>query len=166
MAGLLVLGPILLKVFWLDPHRNSHRQFVWDQVAAWVFWVAANLLLSWYFAFLVNLIPVVAKEAVEIVWGEVSESTKTRLELYASAKDAIKPMLYGATAYASWVIIFDSIYNLYDTRDESLSRASYTPRAYQAVQFVFFLLLVLSAEKMLKHMIGMFYVGDLLISVT
>jgi hypothetical protein len=143
-----------LRVFWLNRNNTASREFIWEQIAAWVFWAAANLILSWYFAFLVNIIPIIIKDILAIVWGDVSETMKSRLELYASAKDAIKPILYGATAYASWIIIFDTIYNLYDSRDGSASRATYAPRAYQAVQFVFFLTLVLSVEKIIKHMIG------------
>ncbi|KZS97573.1 hypothetical protein SISNIDRAFT_405172 [Sistotremastrum niveocremeum HHB9708] len=154
LAGLLVAAPILLKFLWLDKHDSENNHFIWEQVCAWVFWVAANLILSWYFAFLVDIFPVLAKLIVQIVWGEVSEMIKSRLEFYHSAKNSLKPMIYGATAWASWVIIFDSIYHLYDHANEDDSRARYTPRAFQVVEFLFFVMLILSAEKMLSHLIA------------
>lgn len=144
-----------MKFLWLDKHDSENNHFIWEQVCAWVFWVAANLILSWYFAFLVDIFPVLAKLIVQIVWGEVSEMIKSRLEFYHSAKNSLKPMIYGATAWASWVIIFDSIYHLYDHANEDDSRARYTPRAFQVVEFLFFVMLILSAEKMLSHLIGM-----------
>jgi hypothetical protein len=154
LTGLLVTAPILLKVFWLDPQWSEHRHFVWEQVTAWVVWAAANIMLSWYFAFFVDIAPIIASSVVEVVWGELSEYVKSRVQLYNSAKHAIKPMLYGGTGLASWVIIFHNIYGLYDPSNESASRASYAPRAFQVVKFLFFVMLVLSFEKGLKHMIG------------
>jgi hypothetical protein len=78
------------------------------------------------------------------------------LELYDAAKGTLKPMLYGASGWLSWVIIFHGIYGLYDVHDESQSKLQYLNRVYQAVQFFFFFCLVFSIEKMLMHLISEF----------
>ncbi|EJD01268.1 uncharacterized protein FOMMEDRAFT_110956 [Fomitiporia mediterranea MF3/22] len=136
-----------------DSNRD-HRRFVTQNVEAWLFWAASNLLVSWFLAFLINIIPGVVTWAIFIVWGHISESMKSRVELYISVKDTIKPAFYGASGWLSWVILFQHIYHLYDADNESESRASYTPRVYQVVQFVFFLALVISIQRMLSHLIA------------
>jgi hypothetical protein len=65
---------------------------------------------------------------VAVVWGHVSERIKTRIELFNSIKDTLKPLLYAASGWASWVIIFSNIYHLYNADDPSQSRAKYTIR--------------------------------------
>ena len=89
---------------------------------------AANLTISWYLAFIVDIVPIVVNFILSIAWGHVSEEIKTKLELYSSVKDTIKPVFYAASAWASWVIIFSQIYGLYDMDDSSQSRALYTER--------------------------------------
>lgn len=143
-----------------------------QNVEAWLYWAASNLLVSWFLAFLINIVPGVVTWAIFIVWGHISESMKSRVELYHALKDTVKPAFYGGSAWVSWIILFEGIYNLYDSNDEDASRASYTPRVsntvatilhsgltsplqlYQAVQFVFFFLLVISIQRMLSHFIG------------
>ena len=48
--------------------------------------------------------------------------------MYTSVKEPIKPVLYAASGWVSWVIIFVHIFKLYDMDDEDSSRAAYTPR--------------------------------------
>ncbi|KAF9077757.1 Mechanosensitive ion channel-domain-containing protein [Rhodocollybia butyracea] len=154
IAGILVAPGILLYFYWYKKDPTSHRKYVVQNVQAWMFWAAANLLLSWYLAVIIDLIPTVATFTVSAVWGHVSEVIKSRVELYNSVKNTIKPVLYAASGWASWVIIFGHIYNLYDTIDSSQSRASYAHRVSQVVEFCFFGVLVVCAQQMLSHAIA------------
>jgi len=154
LAGLIVTAPILLKFLWLDKDPNPHRIEIYDQVAAWTIWVAVNLLISWALAFIINLLPTVFKLLIVLAWGDLSETMKTRLELYDAAKGTFKPMFYGASGWLSWVIIFHGVYGLYDVHDESQSKLQYLNRVYQAVAFFFFFCLVFSIEKMMMHLIS------------
>ncbi|KAG8976703.1 hypothetical protein FRB90_009050, partial [Tulasnella sp. 427] len=79
---------------------------------------------------------------------------KSKLELYRTGKGWIKPLFYAACSWVSWVILFEGIFKLYDGKDESVSRADYTPRVYQVIRFLFFLVLVVCLEKMLIQMIA------------
>lgn len=144
-----------------------------DNVEAWLFWTAANVSVSWFLALIVDIIPSIIRFVIVLVWGHVSEAVKNKLELYASVKDTVKPLFYAAGSWVSWVIIFVNIFHLYDQDDESASRASYTPRVssshdvtilhhstafvsqvYQVIQFLFFFALVICAQRMLSHAIG------------
>ncbi|KAJ3760988.1 Mechanosensitive ion channel-domain-containing protein [Lentinula raphanica] len=154
VAGILVTPGILIHFYWYNDNPTSHRKYVEQNVQAWLFWAAANLLLSWYLAVIVDLVPTLATFIIAAAWGHVSEVFKSRVELYNSVKNTFKPVLYAASAWASWVIIFGHIFNLYDTEDSSQSRASYTERLYEVVEFLFFFVLVICAQKMLSHMIA------------
>ncbi|KAH7869025.1 uncharacterized protein C8R40DRAFT_1177155 [Lentinula edodes] len=154
VAGILVTPGILIHFYWFNNNPTSHRKYVEQNVQAWLFWAAANLLLSWYLAVIVDLVPTLATFIIAAVWGHVSEVFKSRVELYNSVKNTFKPVLYAASAWASWVIIFGHIFNLYDTVDTSQSRAGYTQRLYQVVEFLFFFVLVICAQKMLSHAIA------------
>ncbi|KAJ4472105.1 Mechanosensitive ion channel-domain-containing protein [Lentinula aciculospora] len=153
-AGILVTPGILIHFYWYNDNPTSHRKYVEQNVQAWLFWAAANLLLSWYLAVIVDLVPTLATFIIAAAWGHVSEVFKSRVELYNSVKNTFKPVLYAASAWASWVIIFGHIFNLYDTVDTSQSRAGYTQRLYQVVEFLFFFVLVVCAQKMLSHAIA------------
>jgi hypothetical protein len=89
-AGLLATGPILLHFFWYEPHRSDHRRYVLDNVEAWLFWAAAQLIVSWILALIVDIIPPVISGFISLTWGHVSEYIKTRLELYIAVKNNIK----------------------------------------------------------------------------
>jgi hypothetical protein len=89
-AGVLATGPILLYFYWYKPHPSAHRRYVLDNVQAWLFWAAAQLIVSWVLALIVDIIPAVVTTTLSIVWGHVSEYIKTRIELYAAVKDNIK----------------------------------------------------------------------------
>lgn len=128
LAGMLVVGPILLHFFWYKKDPTSDRRYILDNIEAWFFWAAANLLVSWWLALLIDLVPVVALTVISIGWGHISEKVKNSSELFNSVKGTIKPTFYAASAWVSWTILFESIYPLYDGNNESQSRASYTPR--------------------------------------
>lgn len=98
-----------------------------DNVEAWLFWAAANILISWYLAMAVDIIPAIVRFLISASWGHVSESVKNKIELYDSVKKNIKPVLYAASAWLSWIIIFEQIFELQTSKDVT-SRASYTDR--------------------------------------
>ncbi|ETW84480.1 Mechanosensitive ion channel [Heterobasidion irregulare TC 32-1] len=154
LAALLVAGPVLVHFFWYKPHPTDHRRYVLDNLQAWLFWAAANLLVSWWLALIIDLVPAVVRGVVALVWGHVSESIKTRIELFNSVKGTVKPLFYAASGWVSWVILFEHIYNLHDSGEEAQSRAKYTNTLDNVVEFLFFLTLVWCAQKMLSHAIA------------
>lgn len=128
LAAVLVTPGVLIQFYWYKVNPTEHRRYVKDNVQAWLFWAAANLLISWHLAIAVNAIPILAQFFVAVSWGHVSEYTKTRIEMYDTIKDSIKPLLYAASGWASWVIIFGNIYDLHDAGQPNESRAPYTNR--------------------------------------
>ena len=66
----------------------------------------------------------------------------------------MKPAFYAGSAYASWAIIFGGIYDLWDGDNPSDSRAEYSIRMEQVIEFLFFVILVWTAQRMLSHFIG------------
>jgi hypothetical protein len=166
---MLVTAGVLVDTLWYEPHKTEHRLYVKDNVQCWLFWLASNLVISWYLAVLVDLVPTAVRFFLAGFWGHISESVKTRLELYVNVKNTLKPALYAASAWVSWIIIFVDIYALYDMGNPSesasyLYRVSllYAPvplsnfhfKVYQVIQFIFFLALVICAQKMLLHAIS------------
>lgn len=130
-AGALVGTALAVHFLYYEnsnDNNRSHRQYVTENVEAWLFWAAANLLISWVLALIINIVPGIVTWAIFIVWGHISESMKNRVELYNSLKDTIKPIFYAASAWLSWVIIFENIFKLYNKDNEDESKASYTPR--------------------------------------
>ena len=77
---------------------------------------------------IVDVIPIFINFAVSVGWGHVSEYIKSRLELYDSVKDTMKPLLYAASGWVSWVLVFQNIYKLYDIHPNVTSSAPYTDR--------------------------------------
>lgn len=128
LSGLIITPALILHFFWYKPHPTDHRKFVKDNVEAWLFWAAANVSISWGLALIVDIIPVVIRIIISIAWGHVSEVVKSRLELYNSVKGPIKPVLYAASGWVSWVILFNNIFKLFDIDNEAQSRAPYTAR--------------------------------------
>jgi len=126
LATVFITPALLVHFFWYKAKPTEHRAFVRDNVQAWLFWVAVNLPLSWCFAMIIDLAPILASYLVLAIWGHVSESIKTKIETYNSVKNTAKPCFYAASAYASWAVIFNSIYQLHS--DDEESRASYTDR--------------------------------------
>ena len=130
-SGLIVAVPILLRIFYLRSHDEDgldHSRYVFENVEAWLIWAAANLLVSWFLGFIIDIIPGIFSWSLLLVWGGVSEVVKSRVEMYHSIKGTVKPLFYAAASWVSWVIIFANIIKLYDMDNESASRASYTPR--------------------------------------
>ncbi len=99
-----------------------------DNIEGWLFWAAANFLVSWFLGIIIDIIPGIFTWLIFLVWGRVSEVMKNRVEMYQSVKGTVKPLFYAAASWVSWVIIFANIYDLYDIDNESQSRAKYTPR--------------------------------------
>lgn len=151
LATLLVAASLILHYFWYKKDPTAHRRYVTYNVEAWFWWTAANLVFSWCLAMLIDLVPAVALLVISIGWGHISERVKNSIEIYNSVKGTIKPTFYAASGWVSWVIIFESIYKLYDGTNENLSYASYTPRVYQVVRFLFFFALVISLQRVVSH---------------
>lgn len=61
-------------------------------------------------------------------WGNISEAFKGKVALYEAFKGWVKPVLYAACAWVSWIILFDHIYKLHDSSTEVASKAKYTDR--------------------------------------
>ncbi|KAI0091770.1 Mechanosensitive ion channel-domain-containing protein [Irpex rosettiformis] len=154
ISGLLVTPALLVHFFWFKPQPTEYRRYVKDNVEAWLFWAGVNTSISWYLALIVDLLPTVVRFIVGGFWGHVSEGFKTKIEMYNSVKNTIKPLLYAASAWASWVIIFAHIYQLYDQNDGSKSRAYYTSIVYDIIEFFFFFTLVICAQRMLSQAIA------------
>ncbi|KAH8830586.1 Mechanosensitive ion channel-domain-containing protein [Flagelloscypha sp. PMI_526] len=153
LAGILVTPGVLLHFYYYKPLPTEHRKFIKDNVQAWLFWGAAQLLVSWFLAVIVDLIPIVVIGVIAIAWGHVSENVKSKQELYNSVKNTFKPVLYGAAGWLGWVIVFQGIYKLHSD-DWTSSRAQYTNRVSQVIEFLFFFGLVVCAQKMLSHAIA------------
>ena len=117
-----------MHFFWYKKDPTDHRRYVRDNIDAWLFWAASNVSVSWFLALIVDIVPTFIRYVIMISWGHVSEAIKNKLEMYNSVKDAIKPVFYAAGSWVSWVILFEQIFHLYNSGDESASRASYTPR--------------------------------------
>lgn len=170
LAGILIVPGVIVQVYWYKPHPTPERLEIKDNVQAWLFWAAANLVISWYLAMIVDIIPVLVQFFISASWGHVSEFVKTRIEVYDSIKNNLKPLLYAASGWVSWTIIFGHIYNLYNTQNSDDSRAPYTNRVRtsfpfarlylivlqlrQVVEFFFFFALVICIKRMLSHSIG------------
>ncbi|KAF9481972.1 hypothetical protein BDN70DRAFT_991464 [Pholiota conissans] len=154
LAVVLITPALLVHFYWYKPHPTEHRRYVRDNVQAWLFWVAANLVISWGLAMIIDIVPIFLRYFISATWGHVSESVKTRIETYDSVKNTAKPAFYAGSAFASWVIIFNNIYELYNSGDTSKSRAQYTNRMREVVEFFFFLILLLRIQAMISHFIA------------
>ncbi|KAF8623440.1 hypothetical protein AX15_006382 [Amanita polypyramis BW_CC] len=154
LAALLVTPGILVQFLWYEPHKTEHREYVKDNVQSWLFWLATNLVISWYLGVLVDIVPTIVRYSLSAFWGHVSESVKSRIELYIGVKNTLKPVLYAASAWVSWTIIFVDIYGLYDATEPRASRALYLHHISQVIQFLFFFALVICVQRMLLHAIA------------
>jgi hypothetical protein len=133
LAGVLITPGILVHFYWFKPHPSTHRLYVRDNIQAWLFWTAANLVISWYIAMLINIVPILLRYFISLFWGHVSESVKSKIEMYNSVKDTAKPAFYAASAYASWIIIFNHVYHLHSDNSAVESRAPYTDRVRYSI---------------------------------
>lgn len=159
LAGVLITPAIIVHFYWYKRKPTDHRKYVKDNVQAWLFWVAVNLVISWSLAMIIDIVPIFIRYFISLTWGHVSERVKTRIEMYDSVKNTAKPVFYAASAWASWAIIFGNIYELYNNENNSLSRAQYTNRLSQVVAFFFFLILVWRVQAMMSHFIGMSFLS-------
>ncbi|KAF8305933.1 hypothetical protein DL93DRAFT_2181438 [Clavulina sp. PMI_390] len=147
LTCVLVAVPITLHFVYYRPHPTQYRTMVTDNVSAWFYWAAANLLISWYLAVIIDVIPHIATWFVKLSWGTLPESFKTKIGLYDSIKGWIKPVFYAASAWVSWVIIFANIFGLHNTAADVTSDAAYTDRMVQVVELCFFIVLLYCIEK-------------------
>lgn len=76
------------------------------------------------------------------------------IELYNEVKNTVKPVLYAASGWVSWIIVFGHVFGLYDTEDGAKSETDYAQRVYEVIEFLFFLVLVVCVQKMLSHLIA------------
>ncbi len=53
------------------PHPTEYRTYVKDNIEAWLFWTAANLVISWGLAMIIDLFPVVLRYFIAAIWGHV-----------------------------------------------------------------------------------------------
>ncbi|KAG2043217.1 Mechanosensitive ion channel-domain-containing protein [Suillus americanus] len=153
LAAVLITPALLVHFFWYKPHPTDYRHFVDINVEAWLFWAAANVVISWGLAMIVDIIPVIIRVVIAGTWGHVSETVRTKLELYASIKDTIKPLFYAASAWLSWNILFQNIFKLNDSSNAQ-NYARYTDRVAQVIEFLFFFTLVICIQRMLSHAIA------------
>lgn len=154
LSCLIVTPPLIVHFVWYKNKPTDHRRYVDRNVQAWMFWVAANITISWFLALIVDVVPILIQYFLLATWGHVSEAIKSRLEMYNSVKDTGKPAMYAASGIASWVIIFDHIYQLHTLDDELTSAAAYTDRVYQVMLFFFFLVFIICIQRLLSHVIA------------
>jgi small-conductance mechanosensitive channel len=153
LAAVLITPALLVHFFWYKPHPTDYRHFVDINIEAWLFWAAANVVISWGLAMIIDIIPAIIRVAIAVTWGHVSETVRTKLELYASIKDTIKPLFYAASAWLSWNILFQNIFMLNDSSNVQ-NYARYTDRVAQVIEFLFFFTLVVCIQRMLSHAIA------------
>lgn len=84
---------------------------------------------------IVDIIPGITRILISISWGHVSEEVKSHIELYDSVKDTLKPVLYAASAWLSWIILFQNIFKLYNSNIDEISVAPYTDRVSLLANF-------------------------------
>ncbi|KAF7313443.1 EF-hand domain-containing protein [Mycena chlorophos] len=151
LAGVLVTPAILIHYYWYRPHPTAFRHKVTINVEAWLFWAAANLVISWYLAVIVDIVPIVARFLISASWGHVSEAIKSRIEMYNSVKNTVKPVFYAASCWVSWVIIFSHIFHM---TPGGSNAQGYAHTVSQVVEFFFFFILVLCVQRLLSQLIA------------
>ncbi|KAG0152027.1 hypothetical protein CROQUDRAFT_35926 [Cronartium quercuum f. sp. fusiforme G11] len=139
----LIIPPLVLRFdgYYQTGESDSdvHSRYVYDNVAAWTYWISYNLLASWAIHFLVELTPRVLISLVAVVWGDVHEGIKSYIEIIHAAKAWLKAIVYAAMISSA----------------EEESRASYTNALKLVVELFFFFVLVLSIEKLVLLSISM-----------
>lgn len=153
LAAILITPALLVHFFWYKPHPTDYRHFVNINIEAWLFWAAANVVISWGLAMIIDIVPAIIRVVIAVTWGHVSETVRTKLELYASIKDTIKPLFYAASAWLSWNILFQNIFKLNDPSDTQ-NYAPYTYRVAQVIEFLAFFTLVICMKRMFSHAIA------------
>lgn len=158
LSATLVVPAIVLQYTYRNAGPESEqtkRDYITDNVQAWLIWVAFNLHVEWWIHLIVELFPRAAIAIVSGVWGSVSQRVLSFVEVFNAIKRYVKLIGYAALSWGSWAIIFNSIYHLYTrTHPETDSRAKYLYRIYQVVEFFFFFTLTIAAEKILIKIIS------------
>ncbi|CED83793.1 Predicted mechanosensitive ion channel [Phaffia rhodozyma] len=154
MAAVLVAIPLIVRYTWLNKNPTNERRYVTANISAWLNFTAFNVLVSWYLAVIVDLIPVAATGLIILFWGEMTENMKSHVETYAVIKGWIKPIFYAACIWGSWAVIFMGIYKL-NTAGDTQSRAPYTDTMFDVVEFLFFLILIFCICKILLQLIAL-----------
>ncbi|PWN37798.1 uncharacterized protein FA14DRAFT_118645 [Meira miltonrushii] len=158
LSATLVAPAIVLQYTYRNEGPDSERakrNYVTDNVQAWLIWAAFNLHVEWWIHLIVELFPRAAIAIVSGVWGSVSQRVLSFVEVFNAIKGYVKLIGYAALSWGSWAIIFNSIYHLYTrTNPETESRAPYLYRIYEVVEFFFFFTLTIAAEKILIKIIS------------
>lgn len=160
IISIILIFPVLGMSFGYRPGASDqspdaqHRRYVADNVDAWFIWASFNLHLSWWLHAMIALFPRLITGGIRLVWGSVSQQVNTVAEGYNALRPAINPIFYAAAGWASWVIIFSHIFNLFNANDPSNCRASYMSRGYQINMFYFFVTLTYCVEQMLIILIA------------
>lgn len=151
ISAVLVVPAIVMQFVYRNnatPADKAHRDYVTDNVQAWTIWASFNLFMSWVFHILVEIFPRIALAVVGLIWGRTNQDSLNVAEYYNAQKGYIKPLFYAACLWASFAIIMNSIFGLYNhTHPQTESRAPYLYRLYQVVEFFFFVVLTICAEK-------------------
>lgn len=159
LSLVFIIPPIILRYGGYYQSGDSpsaiNSKYVYDNVAAWFIWASYNIMSSWVLHFLIELVPRAIVLLVGIVWGDVNETIKGRVETFHAAKPWIKVLFYSAMCWGSWEVIFRGIYFLYFLKEDGHYRAPYTETVHIIVELSFFLMLVLSLEKLLLLSISM-----------
>lgn len=158
LSAILVVPAIVLQFTYRNEGPESERakrDYVTDNVQAWLIWAAFNLHVEWWIHLLIELFPRAAIAIVTGFWGNVSQRVLSFVEIFNAIKGYVKLIGYAALSWGSWAIIFNSIYNLYTrTNPQTDSRATYLYRIYEVIEFFFFFTLTIAAEKILIKIIS------------
>lgn len=163
IISIILIGPVLGLHFGYRPKSSDHspvaehRRYISDNVEAWFIWCSFNLHISWWLHAMVGILPRLVIEGIRLVWGSVNQRIKSLGEAYNTLKPAVTPILYAAAAWASWEVLFDPCYSLYSHGDPHGSRASYTYRIYQLMEFYFFITLTYCIEQMIIKLIAIHF---------
>lgn len=164
LGNLIIAVCLLIPVFVIQFYYrkngpdSGHRDFIADNVQAWFIWAAFNLNVEWWIHLLVELFPKAVLSVIRIFWGRPSQRVLSLAEYFNAIKNYIKLVCYAALSWGSWAIIFNSIYHLYDHSHPQDSRARYLERIYQVIEFFFFFILTICAEKVIiKHIAMSFH---------
>ncbi|PWN30201.1 hypothetical protein BDZ90DRAFT_229222 [Jaminaea rosea] len=153
ISAVLVVPAIVMQFVYRNEATDAdraHRDYVTDNVQAWTIWASFNLFMSWVFHILVEIFPRIALAVVGLIWGRTNQEALNAAEYYSAQKGYIKPLFYAACSWASFAILMNSIFHLYNhAHPQTESRAPYLYRLYQVVEFFFFVTLTICAEKIM-----------------
>lgn len=152
ISAILVVPAIVMQFVYRDEATEANkarRDYVTDNVQAWTIWASFNLFMSWVLHIFVEILPRLLLGVVALVWGRTNQATLNAAEYYNAQKGYIKPIFYAACSWASFAILMNSNFHLYNHSDPKNGRAPYLYRIYQVVEFFFFVTLTICAEKII-----------------